>query len=341
MNTAALITDHRTLEVTDMDRPEPRPGEVAIDVAYCGLCGSDVHLLFDSPEPLASHTLGHEFSGTVSAVAADVTDRSVGDRVVVRPVVPCGECTICTTGDTDGVCVAGLISGPGLGTPGGLAGTVTVPASTVFEVPAGLGLRDAALAEPLAVAVRAVDRAQVSEGDTVVVMGAGPIGLLTVEALHARGLTDVLVIEPNASRREQARNFGVEVARPGEDVSTRLRGTPHAVIDCSGHPSVAESAIAMLSYGGRLVLVGIPSIPSQILLTDVVLKEIRIVGSISYSVRDFEESLLALTSGAINTNAVITSVVGLNEADAKIRELHQGSSTDIKVLIEHSRFELP
>lgn len=338
MSCAATIDSQRRLSVTEVEHPAPGPGEVCVDVAYCGLCGSDLHLLFDVPTPMAGHILGHEFSGVVSGVADDVSEWAVGDRVVVLPIDPCGLCSACRRDDGMSVCTAGLFAGPGLGRPGGLAESVNVPARMLHAIPGHLSLRDAALTEPLAVAVRGVAHAQVEPGDVVVVAGAGPIGLLTVEALHSRGIDDVVVIEPNPARRRQAGEFGAVVTAP-EDAALavgRMSAPPQAVIDCSGHPSVAQRAVDLLDYGGRLVIVGLPAAPAEISLLSLALKEIEIVGSTAYSRRDFLESLYALAAGRINAGALITSVVTIADADAKIHELHTGTSDDIKVLVAHS-----
>lgn len=335
MEMAAVIVAERALVVTELDQPVCGPGEVRIDVAYCGVCGSDLHLFFDAPDPLAGHVLGHEFSGVVSEAASDVDGWEPGDRVVVRPIDECGDCTACRS--ENGVCLTGLVRGPGLGRPGGLAHSVTIPARMLHRVPDNLSLRDAALTEPLAVAVRGVAHAEVTPGDGVVVLGAGPIGLLTLEVLRARGITDVLVVEPNDARRALAAGRGVRVATPArarEEAAGSFTDGPRAVVDCSGHPGCAQNAVDMLGYRGRVVIVGIPGAPSELLLMQVAMFEMTIVGSTAYSERDFDEALAHLAAGRIDVDALITSVVGLDGADAKLRELFSGSSRDIKVLVQ-------
>ncbi|MEE2032023.1 zinc-dependent alcohol dehydrogenase [Rhodococcus chondri] len=344
MAVAAVIVPERALAVTELDRPACGPGEVRIDVAYCGVCGSDLHLFFDSPEPLAGHVLGHEFSGVVSEVSPDVRSWTPGDRVVVRPIDECGDCTACRT--EDAVCLTGVVRGPGLGRQGGLAESVTVPARMLHRIPDGSSLRDAALTEPLAVAVRGVVRAQVVPGDGVVVMGAGPIGLLTVEVLRARDITDVLVVEPNDARRALAAEMGVRVAAPAAaraEVAALFADGPRAVVDCSGNPGCAQDAVDMLGYGGRLVIVGMAGAPSELRLMSVAVFELTIIGSTAYSERDFAEALTHIAEGRVRTDLLITSVVGLDQADAKLRELVAGTGRDIKVLVrpDHPRRENP
>lgn len=335
MGIAAVIAPERALSVIEVDRSPCAPGEVRIDVAYCGMCGSDLHLFFDPPDPLTGHVLGHELSGIVSETAPDVDGWNPGDRVVVRPIDDCGDCIACRS--EDGVCLTGLVRGPGLGRPGGLAESVTVPAGMLHRIPGGLSLRDAALTEPLAVAVRAVTQAEVVPGAGVVVFGAGPIGLLVVEVLRARGITDVLVVEPNHARRALAGESGVRTTTPGrvrEEAAALFAGKPRAVLECSGHPRCAQDALDLLGYRGRLVIVGISSVPSEVLLSQVSMFEMTIVGSTAYSERDFDEALAHLAAGRIRVDTLVTSVVGLDGADAKLRELSDGTGSDIKVLVQ-------
>ena len=339
MSKAAVIGDGRSVSVRSVGDAPLGDGEVRIDVAYCGVCGSDLHLFFDTPEPMSGHVLGHEFTGTVGEVGPGVDGWSAGDRVVILPIEDCGECFACRNPELDGVCIAGLTQGPGLGRPGALADSVVVPASMLFAVPDGLDLRTAALTEPLAVAVRGVWRSGVAAGDSVVVMGAGPIGLLVVEALHSRGITDILVVEPNTDRRVFAQTFGVVVTAP-EDLcaaAAGLAGPVRAVLDCTGNSTVLGQALSVLAYSGTIVILGIAIEPAELLPMVVTVNELTIIGSTAYSRRDFTEALGSLAAGRINSSALITSVIGLDGVDAALRELGAGTSRDVKVLVQPGR----
>lgn len=339
MGKAAVIGDGRTVTVESVSRAPLAEGEVRVDVAYCGVCGSDLHLFFDTPEPMAGHVLGHEFSGTVSEVGPGVDGWSVDDRVVILPIDDCGDCFACRNPELNGVCIAGLTQGPGLGRPGALADSVVVPATMLFAVPEGLDLRTAALTEPLAVAVRGVWRSGVTAGDSVVVMGAGPIGLLVVEALHSRDITDILVVEPNTDRRSFAEGFGVTVCAPDDVFASAagLSGPARAVLDCTGNSKVLGQALSVLGYAGTVVLLGIALEPAEILPMQVTVNELTIIGSTAYSRRDFTEALDALGAGRVNSSALITSVIGLDGVDATLRELGAGTSGDVKVLVQPGR----
>jgi (R,R)-butanediol dehydrogenase/meso-butanediol dehydrogenase/diacetyl reductase len=336
MSKAAVIGDERSVAVRSVSAVPLAPGEVRLDVAYCGMCGSDLHLFFDTPEPMTGQGLGHEFAGTVSEVGSGVDDWSVGDRVVILPIDDCGDCFACRNPELNGVCIVGLTQGPGLGRPGALADSVVVPATMLFAVPDGLDLRTAALTEPLAVAVRGVWRSGAGAGDSVVVMGAGPIGLLAVEALHSRDIIDVLVVEPNADRRALAEGFGVTVCAPDDVFASAagMSGPVRAVLDCTGNAKVLGQALSVLGYSGTVVILGIAMDTAQILPMQVTVNELTIVGSTAYSRRDFTEALDALAAGRINSEALITSVIGLDGVDVKFRDLVSGASSDVKVLVQ-------
>jgi 2-desacetyl-2-hydroxyethyl bacteriochlorophyllide A dehydrogenase len=336
--TAAVINGNRELAVEQLPIQELGHDEVRVHVAFCGLCGSDLHLFFGPPEPFEGHVLGHEFSGTIGEVGAHVTGWRAGDRVAIRPIDACGDCAACR--DEDGVCISGLMRGPGLGRAGGLAASVTVPAQMLHRVPDGLSLRDAALAEPLAVAVRGVRRGRVSEDAAVIVMGAGPIGLLTLEVLRARGISRVLIVEPNPERRAAVAPAGIATAHPSDMASAAAQHFPQgidAVFDCSGQPGCAQEACNVVGYGGRVVILGVPEAPSEVHMMTVAVNELSIIGSTAHSRREFDEALDLLASGRIDTARLISSVVGLAETDAKLRELASGESKDVKVLVRHGQ----
>ena len=336
MNNAAVINSARELSITHTDMPSPTAGEVRLSVAYCGLCGSDLHLFFGPPQPAVGHVLGHEFSGVVSEIGPGVTDWREGDRVVVRPIDSCGACTACS--EDDGICLTGLMRGPGLGRPGGLAQTLTVPVHMLHRIPDALSLRDAALTEPLAVVMRGVRRACLRADDAVVITGAGAIGMLTLAVLQARGLTRLMVVEPNSERLLKARRRGVIATAPGQLGAVASENFPDgvaAVIDCSGHPDCLQQAVDVAGYGARIVILGVPAAPSEVQLMAVAVKELSIVGSTAYSKRDFTEALEILVSGRLITDELITSEVSLSQAEAKLHELQSGSSHDIKVLVRH------
>ncbi|MGW0583900.1 alcohol dehydrogenase catalytic domain-containing protein [Streptomyces sp. NPDC002920] len=216
---AARLYGAKDLRIEEMPEPEPGPGEVKIRVAYAGICGTDVHEYFETPRathepnPLTGatlpQTLGHEFAGTVVACGEDVDRVTPGARVCVRPIRTCGVCPRCTSGLSH-LCTA--LAAIGVTSPGGgLAQYVVVPAGSVHPLPDGLSLEQGALVEPMAVALNAVERARVPTGGSALVTGAGAVGMGVLFALRARGVHDVLVAEPSASRRAAAERHGARV----------------------------------------------------------------------------------------------------------------------------------
>jgi len=330
---ALVISAGRTVSVADVDQPEAGPGEVLLDVRFCGICGSDLHMAGNDAVPVGL-VLGHEFSGVVARVGANVDGAwSPGDRAAVMPVGFCGECTACHSG---GICPAGLAGTPGTGRPGGFAQSVAVPATMLHRLPDSVSDKGGAIAEPLAVAVRAVARSEATPEEPVCVLGAGPVGYMTVVAAQARGLTRIAVVEPNSARRDKMARLGVRACAPdeaNEAVPAALGSAPHIVIDCTGHPTGISLATTLLEHQGRLVVVGIPGdlIPTDFMT--IVIKELTIKGSLVYTPENYAEALTHLAQGRVPLDEIVTRVVSLDEAPYAIADLSTGASADMKVLL--------
>ncbi|HEX5586746.1 MAG TPA: alcohol dehydrogenase catalytic domain-containing protein, partial [Acidimicrobiia bacterium] len=211
---AAVYHGPRDVRIEDVPEPEPGPGDVLVEVARNGICGSDLHTYLGSGAAnlhLPGIVLGHEFAGTVRAVGRDVDDLAVGAVVAVAPIEWCGECAPCREGKVNLCRRGGIYGGFRLPLHGGLAPLVTVSRRAAFSVPESLDPVSAALTEPVAVAVHAVRRAPRTLGATVVVLGAGPIGLAVLQAVRAAGASTTIVSEPSAARRARAASFGASL----------------------------------------------------------------------------------------------------------------------------------
>jgi (R,R)-butanediol dehydrogenase/meso-butanediol dehydrogenase/diacetyl reductase len=335
---AALVGADRALTVTDIERPVPAVGEVLIDVRYCGICGSDLHML-GLPADLvpAGHVLGHELTGVIAAVGPGVTGWSAGERVVVLPMVACGRCYACRAGHSNLCERGGIDDGPGIGRPGGYAESVAVPAGMLRRLPSTVSDRDGALAEPLAVALRAIRLSGAAPDEPVCVLGAGPIGLLAVAGLLAAGFERVAVIEPGPGRRAAAERLGVRAAGPDEaadEIPGLLGGQrPTVVIDSTGHPSGAPLALRLLPAAGRLTVVGLPDAPAPIDLGLLAFKEITVRGSLVYDEHDFAAAVAHIAAGRIPCDRIITKVAPLDSAPAIVAELRGGATDHVKVLL--------
>jgi 2-desacetyl-2-hydroxyethyl bacteriochlorophyllide A dehydrogenase len=337
------ITADRSL--APVDRPAPRAsGSYAeVAVAFCGVCGSDLHMLHDKEFPAGS-VLGHEFSGVVTAVGPDVTTVEVGDRVAVLPYESCARCRYCTTG-RENLCVSGGHFGGsggnfggvlGVDRPGGLSAPVLAEDKALVKLPGDATLEQGALAEPVAVALRAAGRVASAADEQVVVVGGGPIGILVALILGVKGFGNVSVIERNATRRAIAESVGLRVvAADDSDPLDQLTAYDAATfIDCSGAPQAIAAQIAAVRRGGRVVLVGLGA-PVEFDASDAVLKEAEVVGSAGYSRTDFSQAVELLASGAIPTSALITRIADIDQAADVFAELSDPGTAHVKVLLRH------
>ena len=215
---AALITGEHTVDFVEFPDPAPAPAGVVVDVAYCGICGTDIHA-YQSGRPYNPAICGHEWSGTVSAVGADVRSLTEGDRVVVAVAPACGQCTACRRGQADR-CQVTFMSALGrdpMAPPhGGFAPRIAVAAERVVKTDPGLTDEEAAQVEPATVAFHAVRTSNLRLGDIAVIQGAGPIGLGTLQWVRAAGAGRVIVVEPSDERRcGGARSGGPPRGRAG------------------------------------------------------------------------------------------------------------------------------
>lgn len=330
------ITEDRSLVPTDRPAPRVTGSLVEIAVAFCGVCGSDLHMLHDRNFPARS-VLGHEFSGVVIAVGPDVTTVAVDDRVAVLPYESCGRCRYCESG-RENLCVAGGHFGSVLGVdrPGGLSARVLADESALVKLPENANLLQGALAEPTAVALRAVERVISHDDDPVVIVGAGPIGVLVSLILTANGFTDVVAIERNPTRRTLAESAGIRVLAADErDLVTQLSSYDAATfIDCSGASKAISAEIAAVRRGGRVVLVGLGE-PVEFDASEAILKEIEIVGSAGYSRSDFSRAVELLASGVIPTEPLITRIADIDKAAEVFAELSDPRTGHVKILLRH------
>jgi (R,R)-butanediol dehydrogenase / meso-butanediol dehydrogenase / diacetyl reductase len=332
---AAVVGTGRDVRVIDIERPAPAIGEVLVDVACCGVCGSDLHMLSAGLVP-AGHVLGHEFTGVVAALGPGVTGWTAGDRVAVLPAAACGRCYACRVGRSNLCEEQGIDDGPGIGRPGGYAESVAVPAGMLRRLPDNVSDAHGALAEPLAVALHAIRLSAAEPDEPVCVLGAGPIGVLTVAGLMAGGYGRIAVVEPGPGRRAAVERHGVRALAPAGALAgvPRLLGArPTTVIDSTGHPSGAPLALRLLAPAGRLTVVGLPDDASGLDLSLLAFKEITIRGSLVYDEQDFALALALISAGSIPGDKIITAVAPLADAPAVIADLQAPDSEQVKVLL--------
>jgi (R,R)-butanediol dehydrogenase / meso-butanediol dehydrogenase / diacetyl reductase len=328
---AVKVGEDRRLVAVDCPAPEPGPGQALVEVAYCGICGSDLHFR-DVPELFPAGTVpGHEFSGRIVAVGDGVDGWSAGERVCVLPFGQCGECATCRAGNEQ-VCPHAVSDGVGLGTgrPGAYAGLVVVDERMLFSLPDSVDDRAGTLVEPLAVAIRAVDLAEVTADETVLVLGAGPIGLLTALVLAHRGVERAAVCSRNPARSERAAALGLSTISIEEVPDS----SPACVFECAGTPAATQLGVQALRPLGRLLLVGLALAPLDLAAPPIVLKELSIRGVIAYQRAQFQAAIDMLAAGAIPVDELITEVVPLAEAEEAFRSLTARGTDKLKILID-------
>jgi 2-desacetyl-2-hydroxyethyl bacteriochlorophyllide A dehydrogenase len=333
---AIAIGADRRLEPAELEERAIDPHEARVEVAFCGICGSDLHLRPSEAVPPGS-VMGHEFSGTVAEAGGAVEDFASGDRVAIFPFAPCGECPNCLRGD-DHVCQQAAVTGLGLGmNQGGYAETVVVPGSMLVPIPDSLSFEHGALVEPLAVALHGIEIGEARPGDRCVVIGAGPIGVMTALALRARGIEEVLVVERNERRQERIRELGLEaVGLDGvhDRVLAAFRGEPpDVVLECAGNPAAPELAIELVRSRGIVVLLGVLEEPVPISQLVLMIKEAQVRASFAYRREEFEEAVRLLADGKVPADRLITATAPLEAAQRMFERLEDPRTEDIKILL--------
>lgn len=281
---AAVFRGAEEIEVTDVPKPELDPGEVLIRVGYCGICGSDLEAFHTGMyEP--GLIIGHEFSGTIAAIGSAVAGWQTGDRIVVSDALPCGECVPCRQGRLDACASLTMI---GVTHDGGLAEYTKIAARGLHRLPDSVTLRRGALVEPLSVALHGVRRSRLKAGDDALIMGAGPIGLLTLQCARLAGARRLIVTEVDPTRAALADRLGATaVLNPMRDnVSVALADLtdglgPEVIYVCTGAPAPFRDAVSLVRKGGQIFVLGVCVEPVDMDFMTVVLSDLCIEGSLA------------------------------------------------------------
>jgi (R,R)-butanediol dehydrogenase / meso-butanediol dehydrogenase / diacetyl reductase len=303
---AAVYVGDGQIEVERVPCPEPGPGEVLVEIAECGICGSDLHMVFDRyAKPGA--ILGHEWAGIVAAAPSD-SGWTPGDRVVGNSSPGCGLCRPCRRGRPS-VCL-NRARPDFVGYRGAFCQYKAAAADSLIRIPDSLPTRVAALTEPMAITLHALRLADVHPDDRVLVTGAGPVGLLLVAVLRAQGISDITVSEPSAIRRQQALAVGAaQVVTPDSLAPPAMAlpvAEPYAVVfECSGHASAIEAAVGQLDYAGTLVIVGTGFDPPRINQNRMIIFELEIIGAYNYNDEGFGPAVDLLAGGQLPLNTLI------------------------------------
>lgn len=313
--------------------PVPGQDEVLIKVEAVGICGSELEgYLGHSSVRVPPLIMGHEFCGVVVTPGSSSERLQAGDRVVVNPLIACGRCDRCLAGRLN-ICRQRQIIG--IHRPGAFAEYVTVPRANVYRVPREMDPQLASLAEPLAVCIHAL---KLGPGliEHLVVMGAGPIGLLTVQAALNMGVEKIVAVDRQPARLEYARNLGAIPATPEqlELIAGETFGSSgvDTIIDCVGVQATREQAMLLVNPGGTIVMVGLGQDQSALSMNHLVRQELSVLGSYTYSTSDFEQAVELLVKGKITADNWIASCE-LEEGPASFESLVEGRAAAGKIIM--------
>jgi L-iditol 2-dehydrogenase len=322
----------------EVAEPVPGPGQALLEVAYTGICGTDLHIYLDEYRSVPPVTLGHEISARIAGLGPGVDGVAVGDRVVTETYFhTCGRCRHCGAGRPN-LCAERRSLGTHV--DGGFARYVLVPAHRLHGVPDGLDSRSAALAEPLACCIHALyDLATIQPGDVVVVSGPGPIGLLCLQLARAAGARTVLVgAEGDDGRLEKGRAVGadhlVNVSREslGDLVAELTDGVgPDACVEAAGAGASLRQCLDVVRRGGQVVQVGLYARPVEANVNLIAMKELRIVGSFAHVPPAWDRGLKLMAEGKVLAEPLISDVQPIDGWEAKFESLR--AKRDCKVLL--------
>ena len=337
---AVIIDAPTNIRVGDVPEPTPRSDELLIRVEACAICGTDLHII-DGESPLARYPVvpGHEFAGEVVALGSDVAqnngnggmDITVGSRVAIDPNLYCGHCDFCRTGH-ENLCL--YYSALGVTTNGGIAQYVAVPMRTAYMLPSSVSMREAALIEPASCAVHAMHSLNPRSGDTYLIVGAGTMGLLLLQLARHGGASRVVVVDVNTQRLESAEQLGATCTY--SDIQQALADEPlgfNCVIDATGVPVVIENAFMAVKRGGKFMIFGVASHEARISLSPfrIYNDEITIIGSMAV-LFSFQAALDLISSGVINTQALLTAALPLQDFSIALEMVRQGRGIKTQIL---------
>jgi (R,R)-butanediol dehydrogenase/meso-butanediol dehydrogenase/diacetyl reductase len=337
---AAVLVEGGRFAVREVPTPEPTGNQVLVRVSHCGICGSDLHAL--RAGTLAQGAiLGHEIAGVVEAVGPKVRGLEAGDRVTTLSALPCDRCERCEAGEFRQCLNGWQVYGYGT-IPGGYAEYVISHASVIEKCPDGLGDVAAALNEPAMVGLHAARISRVRPGDTAVVIGAGPIGLLVLQAVRLAGASTVFVLERSEGRRAMAKRLGATAVFEGRDdeivraLNAATDAGPEVVFECAGAPGTLQRAVELVRPGGQVVLAGVNAEADEISPLTLVAKECEVTASLG-GADIFRRALDLMAEGRIQTEPMVTRVIGLEEVDEMMQVLGTAGCDDVKVLVAAGR----
>lgn len=340
---ALLLTDYKQMEVTEVDEPEVGPDDVLVQVEACGICGSDIHGYDGSTgRRIPPLIMGHEAAGIVVGTGQNVTDLPNGSRVTFDSMVSCGDCDFCKSGAIN-LCDHRMVLGVSCGDyrrHGAFAERISVPRRIVYSLPESLSFEHAALVEAVSVAVHAANLTPVKGSDTAVVIGAGMIGLLAIQAIRAAGANRVIAVDLSEKRLAVAKQVGADVVLRSDQCDvpktiqdlTSGRGADIA-LEVVGATATVVAAIESVRKGGHVTLIGNVSPKVEIPLQSIVTREISLQGTCGCN-GEYPQCIELMEKGAIDVAPLITSKIGLRDGPKWFERLHKGDPDQMKVVVQ-------
>jgi L-iditol 2-dehydrogenase len=337
-----LLSAYSHLEIADLPAPSPGPDEVLIRVEACGICGSDVHGYDGSSgRRIPPIVMGHEAAGTIAALGRGVRGYALGDRVTFDSMIHCGRCAFCARGQTN-LCDNRQVIGVSCADyrrAGAFAEYVVVPARVLYRLPAAITFPEAAMLEPASVALHAVRVTQLAGGETAVVVGAGMIGLLVLQAARAAGCKRVFIADIDETRLNLARQVGADQAINSKEVDVPARVLEltgglgaDVAFEAVGRNETVGMAIDCTRKGGTVTLVGNISREVTLPLQSVVTREIRLQGSCAIA-GEYPQAIELISAGKIQVKPLITAVAALEEGPRWFERLHAHEPNLMKVIL--------
>jgi 2-desacetyl-2-hydroxyethyl bacteriochlorophyllide A dehydrogenase len=326
---SAVISAPGSVEVSTVDDPTPGPREVVVEVAACGLCGTDLHILHGEFAPTLPIVPGHEFAGTVVAVGTAVTERRVGDRVAVDPSLFCHECHYCRRG-RENLCERWAAIG--VTVPGGAAQFAKAPVANCVPLPGHVRLEDAALIEPLSCAVRGYDILRAELAATVLIYGAGTMGLMMLELAKRTGAVSVDVVDINPERLGTARLLGATAAVAGAAELDRPRGW-QVVIDATGNAHAIQDGLGRVGKGGTFLQFGVADYATRATIEPyrIYNQEITITGSMAV-LHSYERAADLFATGVLDPDVFISDRLPLEKYPQALEQFAAGIGRKIQVI---------
>jgi threonine dehydrogenase-like Zn-dependent dehydrogenase len=343
---AAVLTGDKEFKFMEVPEPYPKDDQVLIRVHWAGICGTDLHIYLGEFKHRVTYPsiLGHEFSGIVESVGKNVSRFKKGDKVVVDPIIWCNQCTACLDGHHNACHFLKLI---GVEMDGAFAEYVVADAEKVFKIPDSIPLRNAALTELYSLGVHAVRRAMIEPGDKVVILGAGRLGLSVLESMKQTGASWVCSVDLLKNRLEIAQKIGADLtinAREKDPVEEILSLTGgfgvDRVIETVGPVTEVQNrmwpmaqAVRIVRYGGRIVVMGQGAQSTPVLWSEIVMKEVQIVGG-RVTLGDFPRTLCLMPQGKFHPDLIISGERSLEKTGEAFRLLEEEPDRYLKFLIK-------